>query len=288
MLFNSSLVSSLRSSWLRPSSLVLLALGAQLTACGPMPTLVQQIQIETQGSGVNSQITMSTLMNLNGFQMGTFELPIWNPQTGKVYGTLKTSPSNNSTTQISLGVNVGELVQDPSIFQAPVLPNGSAVPIQTQGQSIWMLNAGDLSKIYLGVLPNQIVIGFAITIPEFDGLSRNIPIPLNLFPVIPLQADLNIAAGMFTSKNAASSGIAVFADYKKGLVIDIPQAQPQPLAPSQTLTLSKTASALRVADTTAISAPMELKSIDAKDSYQQELGKQLQKLRSKKRKLSIL
>lgn len=240
-----------------------------LNACGPVPTIVEQIQIETSGTGAGAEVSMISELNLNGFQMGSFQLPIFDPRSGTVYGVLSTQPLNGGLAEVTVSVAVGKLAQNSGAIQQALLPNGSSVPIQTQNANLWMLNAGDLSKIYIGALQDQTVLGFALVIPQFDGISRKIPIPLNFFPVIPLRADLNLAAGMFTGKEASSSGIAVFADYKKGIVIDIPT----PLLATARMKTS--------------AASMSLISSTPKESHQAELGKRLNSLKKRNRNISV-
>ena len=238
------------------------------SGCGQNASIIKQVDIQTEGSGQDAVAVLSTQLQLNGFSLGSFNLPIVDPRNGELLGSLSTAPLGQGLADVSVRVAVGHLVQQGGYGLEPaILPNGTAIPIAAAGNDVWMFKIGSTSRLYLSFLQNETLMGYALTIPQFDSIGSQIPIGLNFFPVIPIRPELDVAAGIFTGTAHSTSGVAVFADLKKGISIPIPSPVKMRMA-SQSVGGGVAAES------------MQLQSQVPSQSHQKKLAKKLQRLRN--------
>lgn len=90
------------------------------------------------------------------------------------------------------------------------LPNGNPLPVAGLS-NVFALNVKDSkTRLYVGEYQDQVVLGVAVAMKEFDGLAASIP-NSNLFFAFPQESGVSGIAGFFTGSQSSTSGIALFA-----------------------------------------------------------------------------
>lgn len=90
------------------------------------------------------------------------------------------------------------------------LPNGTALPVAGL-QKVYALDVkGGKTRLYVGEYQNEVMVGVAVALKEFDGLAASVP-NANVFFSFPSDTGVAGIAGFFTGTKTSTSGIAMFA-----------------------------------------------------------------------------
>lgn len=91
------------------------------------------------------------------------------------------------------------------------LPNGQVVPVDTSGAGIIEIPVNRINgKAYVAVADGMALLGIAVVIKQLGDLDLNVG-DVGVFPTYKIKG-VDIMAGIFTSNDDQSNGIAIFAN----------------------------------------------------------------------------
>ncbi|OFZ56710.1 MAG: hypothetical protein A2428_05665 [Bdellovibrionales bacterium RIFOXYC1_FULL_54_43] len=175
--------------------------------------LVKDVQLRTFEQNGASYVEVASLFNTGATQLASFELPIFNPEKpSEVYGRIavrQVLTGNATGFELGLAVNLTEVAHLNLVDK--YLPNGTPIPVGGLGNTpvIGVPVGGSGARIYVAYGPNVALIGAALPIREFDGMTDA---PVNVFPMFEFGEGVRGIAGIFTGTEKKQSGIALFVD----------------------------------------------------------------------------
>lgn len=210
----------------------LLVVTASLTAvtlgsgCGanvsPGSGMVNNIQVKSYTLGSDQWLQMDTVLNTNGFQMSSINVPITDPRDHSVtYGNVSVASSLCNTKPCAYTVNLSVAL---NVTQASLshtldayLPNGTAVPIGgIDASKIISLpiatTAFSNSRIYFAfdTVTGVGMVGAALTFSALDPVGHYVP-GLNYFQPFQIN-NVSLSAGLFVGSETNTTGIGLFVD----------------------------------------------------------------------------
>jgi hypothetical protein len=200
---------------------VLLGSVALLSACGqnPLSNAFKNISISNIDQNGDAIVELRTEVGSGNIIFATGTLPIVDPKTGKDYGTISMERTLDGKNILLISANVtgiklGHVLSDNK------LPNGANVPIAGLS-SLVAVPAGKSSRIYIGTTTSdEIVVGAAVAVKEFDSLAGYIP-GASIFFNLSQTSQVNGLGGFFTSSESGKSGIALFAEVQKPSILGL-------------------------------------------------------------------
>lgn len=196
------------------------------TGCGsgvsPSSGIVNDISIKTYTVGSDQWMQMSTILNTNGFQMASVNVPITNPNDHSItYGNVSVNASLCSTkpckytADLTVALNVTQASLSHTLD--PYLPNGTAVPIGGIDPALIVslpiaTTSVSNSRIYFAFdrVSGVGMLGAALTFAAFDPLGNYVP-GLNYFQPFQIN-NVSLSAGIFAGAATNTTGIGLFVD----------------------------------------------------------------------------
>lgn len=166
-------------------------------------------------------LKFSTQFNLGALTFTSVQLPIYNPQNpSEMFGAVTFRPTLDGYSEVETSVNLSACT-DVSAGVAS-LPNGRELPIAGLSTvKMYQLNIDSIhSRMYLGLNNSTMLFGFAISIQEFDQLSKSVGGMLNFFPGFQIKG-LRGMLGFYTGVESFTSGLAFFVDLSQLFSPDI-------------------------------------------------------------------
>ena len=221
------------------SSLFIFLLAFQLISCGKRPEqkILEHIYVETKV--VNQQqedgesdpespppqdvwVSLVTELNLGGLEMTAISLPVHDPKApGEYYGELKfTTDLSSFNNVVEVNINLSKVAKiRGSAF--PTLPTGEDIPFRGVGEGdIVELEVPNMkAKVYVLLRKDTVIIGYASVIDKFSEASGYLGGADAFFGFnkYPIRGSL----GFFSDKDAAETGLGVFADLSKVMSPDV-------------------------------------------------------------------
>ena len=196
-----------------------------ISSCGKKPQnqIVRDVGVETSFKDGDVWVSLSSEFDLGGLTFSSIDLPIINPKhPSEQYGHVSFLPTLGGTyNEIVVSINLTKTAQVNG-SDAPTLPNGSSLPIGglDDATALVELEIAEIkSKIYFAIDHDSTMLGFAITIKEFDSFSGNLG-GSNLFLGFNIE-NVRGMVGMFTSMEPEQSGLGFFVDLSDVLNGDI-------------------------------------------------------------------
>ncbi len=206
------------------SRLSLLLLLFQLIACGKRPEqkVLDHIYVETTVKEEDVWVGLITELNLGGLEMTAISLPIHDPKApGEYYGELSFTTdlsSFNNVVEVNLNLSKVAKIRG-SAF--PTLPTGEDIPFRGVGDGdIIELEVPNMkAKVYVLLRQDTVIVGYASVIDKFSEASgylggADVFFGFNHHPI-------RGSLGFFSDKEAAETGLGVFADLSKVMAPDV-------------------------------------------------------------------
>lgn len=179
-----------------------------LSACGnnPLAEAFKNITLKNLDENGNAIIELKTEVG-GGLLFSAGSLPIVDPKTGKMYGTISMERSLDGKNILTVSANVSG-IKIGSVLTDNKLPNGDNVPVAGL-TSLAAVPAGRNSRVYIGESQDKLMLGVAVAIEQFDVLSHYIPKGSMFFNISTREKNPGVA-GFFVSPEPGKSGIALF------------------------------------------------------------------------------
>lgn len=180
-----------------------------LSACGdnPLANAFQNISIKNLDQDGNAIVELKTEVGVGSVLFTSGNLPIIDPKTGKIYGSISMERTLDGKNILTVSANVTSIKLG-NVLTDNKLPNGDNVPIAGL-TSLVAVPAGRHSRIYIGQSGDKVMLGVAVAIEQFDSLSKYIP-GVSMFFNVKTNNELPGVAGFFTSAESGKSGLAMF------------------------------------------------------------------------------
>jgi hypothetical protein len=141
----------------------------------------------------------------------SFELPILNPRSGSLLGSIAMRDLPSQGTELAIRVHLG-LIPGVDGIDGAALPNGRPIPVALSAAARPVaVQVTSKSRVYFAFGDGAAMIGVALVIPELDRLSGAIGGLDVFFPFLGSNG-VRGAAGIFTSTAGSQSGLGVFVD----------------------------------------------------------------------------
>jgi len=164
---------------------------------------------------------LGATFDLGAMSFTAIKLPIIDPyDKTRIYGEIDFKPTfQGSYNAIELKVNLSDCAKIPGAYAT--LPNGNELPIAGMGGRVVELDIDQIhSKIYLALDHDLTLVGFAISIKEFDVVAQYVG-GANIFLGFEI-AGVKGTAGLYTSLGQSfQSGLAFFVDISSVVSTDI-------------------------------------------------------------------
>ncbi len=204
----------------------LTVLGCNAKPSAPVsPIHVENVSVNTStGSNNDEMLDFSITLSTGTFTVAATTLPILNPNNPSIeYGSLSLRPvlcSTPSSCPYGNGAQVGVNLDITSITSAkgiaPLLPNGSALPVGgLQNSTVIALpiaNTG--AEVYFASGKGVAMLGTAIPFAQMNVVGQTIP-GANLFIPVTVstsKGSFTLLPGIFTGSTPNTTGIGFFAD----------------------------------------------------------------------------
>ncbi len=180
-----------------------------LSACGdnPLANAFKNISIKNIDQDGNAIVELKTEVGVGTVLFSSGSLPIIDPQTGKVYGSISMERTLDGKNILTVSANVTGIKLG-NVLIDNKLPNGANVPVAGL-TSLLAVPAGRHSRIYIGQSGDKMMVGVAVAIEQFDSLAQYIP-GASMFFNVKSNSDTPGLAGFFTSSQSGKSGLALF------------------------------------------------------------------------------
>jgi hypothetical protein len=249
-----------------------------LSACGKVPSFVSNATVNFR-EGANQQqfVDVSSSLNTGLATMPALDIPIYDKTLTNIVAQVSMRPATNSQTQLTLSVNISKIGTLPTCDGDPsLLPNGTKIPLATSTNQVICVPINKTTgRLYItpNFQTNELVIGVALTISQFQAIGKNTG-TINVF--LPFNFN-NVSGvyGFFTSPNAQQSGLGLFVDASSAIKSTVGGGQP-PAAVSA-LSLPAATPSVKLLST----------KIENTTSKQQQLLQALWNLQSRKNKLTV-
>jgi hypothetical protein len=192
-----------------------LVLGASLlsvVACKKEDSFVKDLHLKTKNVDESVYVEVSSILDLKNIQLPSLQFPIKNFNNGDVYGSLYFAPTLDGRSEIAVDINLTTITKLPAVD--PSLPNGLKLPVGGADRlNVVQVDIPQVNgRVYvaLDTLKKFAMVGFAVSIPQADGIGTAIG-EGQLFPNFKI-GKVNLFAGVYTSTSPSSTGIAVFTD----------------------------------------------------------------------------
>lgn len=200
---------------LRKSSMAVL-LGASLifASCGKNPEqdIVKDVDVYTELRDGDVWVNLKANFKLGEASLTEISFPIVNPDDSSIrYGEISFTPLEEvGYNEISLSFNLS--ASDEVQGGLASLPNGSELPVagMNNGDVLQLVIDSINSRIYLGASDSMTVLGFAVSIAEFEKLGDLIN-GANVFVGFNIKEVLG-SVGIYTGDQPLKNGLAFFVD----------------------------------------------------------------------------
>lgn len=140
--------------------------------------------------------------------LGEVSLPVAEYPLPDDLGTFRLF-TEDGVNRVGVSLNLTKVINLPT--EDAKLPNGSALPIDTQGANVFQIPiSGIVGNVYLAVSGDVTLVGFAFSVSQLDSVGDS----LGNFGVFPNfnVGNINITAGIFSSADIGQTGVAAFAN----------------------------------------------------------------------------
>lgn len=184
------------------------------TSCGKKPEqdIVKDVNIQTELRGNDVWLSLGAVFKLGALSMTAISLPVVDPNDPSIqYGEIGFKPmaeEGYNEVVLSFNLSASSKVEGSSA----TLPNGAALPIAgLDNSNVLELKIASInSSIYLSFTENMSVLGFAISIKEFEKVGAAIN-GANVFLGFDIKGVLG-SVGLFTGDEPLKNGLAFFVD----------------------------------------------------------------------------
>lgn len=185
-----------------------------LTACGSneVSNIVRNIDVRTyeHPQTRHTYVEVKAKFDATNMVFPSAFLTVVDPENpGRELGTVQLQNDMNGQNLLTLnadvsGFKLGDYISDSK------LPNGNPLPV-TGLSKVLALNVKEgKTRIYIAEQNDQLVVGIAVAMKEFDGLAASIP-NSNIFFGFNGGPSVTGVAGFFTGSKTSESGLAMFA-----------------------------------------------------------------------------
>ena len=193
--------------------LPLLLIPIVVSGCGKFNpgNLIQDVSATTRLENGDTFAEIEFSLDTYGFDFPALSLPILDPRDIQTeYGRINVSEQASGLSLLEISVNLDQIGSASGTMD--VLPNGSALPLQVPSDvEVLTLPLGKSnSRAYLAFGDETALVGAAIIVRAFDSIGTLVGNAL-LMPTFTV-AGVHGSAGVFTSREASKSGVAVMAD----------------------------------------------------------------------------
>jgi hypothetical protein len=204
-------------------TMTLLSMTLLFASCGKSPEnkIVKDVSINSILEDGDVYLSFSTVFKIGSISMTSIQLPIVNPYDSSIkYGEISFKPTLEAGyNEIGIKFNLSASSEVQAGFGT--LPNGDELPISGFGPTdVIELKIDKInSKLYLAFGKDHTLLGFAVTIKEFDVVGKAIP-GANIFLGFDIKG-VNGMAGIFSSEQEMQSGLGFFLDLSSVISNDI-------------------------------------------------------------------
>ena len=188
----------------------------------PEQQVLDHIYVETSVKEEDVWVGLVTELNLGGLEMTAISLPIHDPKSpGEYYGELKfTTDLSSFNNVVEVNINLSKVAKiRGSAF--PTLPTGEDIPFRGVGDGdIIELEVPNIkAKVYVLLKQDTVIVGYASVIDQFSEASgylggADVFFGFNHHPI-------RGSLGFFSDKEAAETGLGVFANLSKVMSPDV-------------------------------------------------------------------
>ncbi|MBF0360430.1 MAG: hypothetical protein HQK49_05425 [Oligoflexia bacterium] len=183
--------------------------------------IVKDVKLTTTLKDGDVWLGVGATFNLGGMSFTAITFPIKDPyDPSRVYGEVSFKPTfNGNYNAIEFKVNLSDCARIPGAFAT--LPNGNDLPIAgVEGRVIELAIDQIKSKIYIALDHDLTMMGFAISIQQFDVVAQYVG-GVNFFLGFDLFG-VKGTAGLYTAQNQTyQSGLAFFVDISSVVSTDL-------------------------------------------------------------------
>jgi hypothetical protein len=183
--------------------MTMLTLLMSFASCGgKAKKIVTGVDFETRNGDDQAK-----LVNVDfELDLGENELPFLHYDLPKNYGALRLY-TNGGVNHVAVDVNLTEILKLPAGYAT--LPNGTAVPVDTNGAGIIEVPIDKINaKVYVAQAEGMTLVGFAIAIKQLDGIGNEVG-RVGVFPKFEI-GKVDVTAGLFSDDQDGGTGIAAF------------------------------------------------------------------------------
>lgn len=177
------------------------------TSCGSSSSMINNINVNTNDIDGDVNVSLSADLNIGNLRLPNAALPIILPKGNRQIGTLSLATSAAGANQLTVNLNVAELVG--LKLEEVRLPNGNLLPLIADRQVI-RVPVGSGIEVYISLTSDSAAIGVAVPLKVFDVVGQNVG-TTSLMPIFNSNG-ISGAAGVFTSRTAGENGFALVAD----------------------------------------------------------------------------
>ncbi|MBF0299368.1 MAG: hypothetical protein HQK51_11650 [Oligoflexia bacterium] len=191
------------------------------------PQIIKDVKLTTSLVDGDVWLGVGATFDLGAMSFTSIKLPIIDPyDKTRVYGEINFAPTfSGNYNAIEIKVNLSDCAKIPG--SSATLPNGNALPMSGLDGRVVALDIDQIhSKIYLALDHNLTLLGFAISIKEFDVVAQYVG-GANIFlgfsiPGVNGSDYIKGNVGLYTSLNTSyESGLAFFVDISSVMSTDI-------------------------------------------------------------------
>jgi len=198
----------------RTSASLLLGATLLFVSCGKNPEqdIVKDVDVYTELRDGDVWVNLKANFKLGEASLTEISFPIVNPDDNTIrYGEISFTPlaeAGYNEIALSFNLSASEEVQG----GVASLPNGSELPIagMNNGDVLQLAIDSINSRIYLGASESMTVLGFAVSIAEFEKLGDLIN-GANVFVGFNIKEVLG-SVGIYTGDQPLKNGLAFFVD----------------------------------------------------------------------------
>jgi hypothetical protein len=204
--------------------ILVLALALIMVSCNSSEQkTISGFNIETSGDEEGDKnVKVSAEFDFgSNVDLGLIELPVFNPRNGITYGSFKMAKTIEGKNEISFKANLSQLLNLNG--GRADLPNGSDLPYGGI-ESLDVIEipvTGINAEIYVASKNGLILLGFAVSIKQLNGVGQYFNQPGAIFPKFSVN-NFEGYAGVFTGAESGETGLGLFTVIESPLKVDAP------------------------------------------------------------------
>lgn len=193
------------------------------TSCGKNPEqgIIKDVDIHTELREGDVWLTLGAVFKLGVASLTEISFPVVDPNNGSIkYGEISFQPQEEEgMNEIRLSFNLSSAAQVEGGLAK--LPNGEDLPIAGVDTSkVLMLDIAEInSRIYIALNSEQSVVGFAVSIKEFEKIG-NVISGANIFLGFDIKGVIG-SVGLFTGNTPLENGLGFFVDLTSVFTTDM-------------------------------------------------------------------